>query len=312
MAHAIALAGRRGDGQHDRLQIDAEPTGIPWSILYDAKAYAHARKTRGEPVEPRHEARPARPEDVDLSSFWGYRFDIFHDYSVDSFPSEVLGTTTPLAQAVLNGSFCEVSDRQKALFTAGGGALADLVQCNPVLESAQDFLDWAKAGADQPCDLLYLFCHAWAPSEFLDSGLRSSAYNARESYLGLEQSAATAKAGRVTIQQLEDASSEKRDRQPLVFLHACGSGENDATYGRPFVEHFLGTWLARALVGTEWTVPTDFADSYSREILAAFARPGTAIVDALRQASDVAFAQGNVFPLIYALFGRNDLCLGKG
>jgi hypothetical protein len=114
----------------------------------------------------------------------------------------------------------------------------------------------------------------------------------------------------VTLKDLSDLWPEVRKRRPLVFVNACGSAQADPLYGNPFVEHFVRDWGSRALVGTDWTVPTDFADVFSRSVIARL-RSGEALIDALRSTSREAFAAGNLYPLIYALYGEPELCFAR-
>ena len=59
-------------------------------------------------------------------------------------------------------------------------------------------------------------------------------------------------AGTVTLAQIHEAWDRKRDRRPLVLLHACGSAQADLVYGAPFLKAFVKVWAARALLGTDW------------------------------------------------------------
>ena len=67
----------------------------------------------------------------------------------------------------------------------------------------------------------------------------------------------------------------------------------DREFQSPFLSHFVGDWQARGFVGTDWKVPTVFAESFSRLALSYFLEDGLSIGEAFRRASDDAFALGN-------------------
>jgi hypothetical protein len=92
-----------------------------------------------------------------------------------------------------------------------------------------------------------------------------------------------------------------------VFLNACTSAAGDQAFQGQFLEQFVSRWGAIGFVGTDWEVPTVFADAFARAVLAQFLAPCLPIGDALAHATDLAFAQDNPFPLIYALYGPPDL-----
>jgi hypothetical protein len=129
------------------------------------------------------------------------------------------------------------------------------------------------------------------------------------SYSGEASVSIADKAGgrvQVTIDAMQQALSSELAGRPLVFLNACSSALSDSVYGAPFVDHFMRTWQGRALVGTEWSVPEAFADDFSRLIVAEL-RAKKTLIEALEAASEAAFEQGNLFPLIYTLYGLSHL-----
>ncbi len=73
-----------------------------------------------------------------------------------------------------------------------------------------------------------------------------------------------------------------------------------------FLTHFLGTWQAAGFIGTDWKVPTIFADAFGRLFLKGLLS-GRPVADAFREAQETALSYGNPFPLIYALYVRPEL-----
>jgi hypothetical protein len=202
----------------------------------------------------------------------------------------------------------DVVAHQRSLFDNATSPLAgrpDIpLHADPIIEDRTALLQWAGDGDAAPCDLLYFFCHARAPVQFGEAGFPAQAEDlwdgATIGFADDDQNDS------VTLQDIIHAWGQIRERQPLVFLNACATTQTDSIYGAPFVKHFFENWKARALVGTDWSVPTRFADVFSRRVLAALYR-GQRLNVALREASDAAFAQGSPYPLMYALHGLSIL-----
>jgi len=100
--------------------------------------------------------------------------------------------------------------------------------------------------------------------------------------------------------------------RPLVFLNACSSAEADQYYQSQFLTLFVSQWQARAFIGSDWKIPTAFADAFARRALDRFlghAPDGQRLeLGAALHATAVEVLElGNPFPLIYALYGRPEL-----
>jgi hypothetical protein len=304
IGRAIATVGR-DEGREAVLEIeDRIGLPIPWGIVYDARAYAAARRAEGDPAD----LLPGYPKaraDVDLSSFWGYRFANYRTIvQRPDVPSPQVGgpDRRVVVTAVVNPALePAVVERQTALFPAGHATDDDALVVASLLHDRSSFLEWVEDGRASACDLLYCFCHARTPTEFGAAGFPAAAAWDSESMLGLgaEQDANAA----ATLKDLRIAWGEPRQRRPVVMLHACGSAQNDAVYGAPFVRYFLKDWRGRALVGTDWAVPTHFADAFSRAVVEEL-RAGATLLAAMRAATHAAFEADNPYPLMYALYGQ--------
>ena len=165
-----------------------------------------------------------------------------------------------------------------------------------------------EAGRRSQCDLLYLFCHASIPNRIGPGGYPTRSADPFEDSLiglGLEND----RDASVSLERLQEWE-ERRPRRPVVFFNGCGSGQADTLYGNPFVTHFVHDWECRAMVGTDWTVPTAFAHMFSVDVVTKL-REGEALIDALSSAAEGFFAAGNPYPLIYGLYGEPDVVFGR-
>jgi hypothetical protein len=310
LARSISMVGRSPEGDTTAQIDDRVGVPIPWGLLYDAQAYGAALKERGTPDFERYRKRPKVPTDVDQSCFWGYRFSIYRTLVDRDAPIWELGDFDGSAYvtAVLNPTFDDaLIGGQKNALTGQEGDQMSLTY-EALISDRNALVSWVEAGDDSKCDLLYFFCHANMPTQYGEGGWQDAVSTKWMAELALgEKDDASAI---VTLKDLSDLWPEVRKRRPLVFVNACGSAQADPLYGNPFVEHFVRDWGSRALVGTDWTVPTDFADVFSRSVVARL-RSGEALIDALRSSSREAFAAGNLYPLIYALYGEPELCFAR-
>jgi hypothetical protein len=289
---------RRERGQRPKVQIEAPALPIPWALLYDGLAYGATLKGH---ASQRYQVPLLTVEDVDVECFWGRRFAIFHDVQgVRSLSGIDLGAGSVRVQPVLNPTLeAGIIKNQMELFASSPASRVRL-DMETVLTERSEFLSWVKAGDNARCDILYLFCHAWAPGMYDEYGLPSPVSHSLQSYVVVaDQSGGD---GRVTVAEMQKEWDRKRHNRPLVFLNACSTAQSDSLYGTPFVDHFMTRWQGRALVGTEWVVPAAFADAFSRLVVAEL-RSKKTLINALQTASDAAFEEDNFFPLIYTLYG---------
>jgi len=285
-ALAEAIAGT-ADGA--RLQVVAGFQPFPWAVFYDG-AY------REKPLTD-------DPASVDPSCFWGHRFRI--DRVITGRVGAALAPTIAAparVQACLNAHLDEeqgtaVLTGQRAMFDGIAGVLA-LTR----IESTAAFVAYLRS--DVACDLLYVFCHATA-AVTLDA-LFTYAVKAPET-----QAKLIFESGKPL--DVAAMRGHRRDKalvgHPLVFLNACASAAGDQAFQSPMLEQFLGAWGAAGVLGTDWEVPTVFADRFARRVLMHFLRDRVSIGEAFRRATHAAFAEGNPFPLVYALYARPELTI---
>jgi hypothetical protein len=93
-----------------------------------------------------------------------------------------------------------------------------------------------------------------------------------------------------------------------VLLHACGSTRFDELHGNPFVDYFMGEWRARAVLGTDWTVPVAFADRFSRRLIEEL-DDDCDLLTARHRVAQECFAAENPWALIYAVWGQPTVAL---
>ncbi len=281
---------------------------LPWGLLYDARAFGQELRALGKECPERYRREPTSSEDVDVRCFWGYRFAMYRTRFPRTRQRDLFGPSETFVTAVLNPTFGSAvfQDQVEALTSPGSSPTTiDLVSEAQITKPDQ-FRDWISDGSQSYCDLLYFFCHASTPTRVGANGRPTKVADPfRETLLGLGLENATDMS--VTLQDLQEWG-EKRPRRPLVFLNACGSAQADPLYGNPFVDQFIRDWQCRALVGTDWTIPTAFAAVFSRDVISRL-RTGRALIDALRSVSLDSFQAGNPYPLIYGLYGEPEITL---
>lgn len=272
-----------------RLQIGAGFQPYPWAVFYDGA-------WRGKPLTDE--------ASVDPSCFWGRRFRI--DRAICGHllaaPLAPQRTGPVRVQACLNPHLdkqqkVEVVDRQRALFDGH----ADVVPAARI-ESAASLASYL-AEQPGPCDLLYFFCHAHA------AATRDALYTFTttppdtQAKLVLDASAADA----LDVARMAELRGEPLAAHPLVFLNACGSVAGDEAFQSPLLVQFLDQWRAAGVLGTDWEVPTLFADAFARELFGHLLRDRLPLGEALARATAAAFAQDNPFALVYALYAPPEL-----
>ncbi|GAA3537110.1 CHAT domain-containing protein [Kribbella ginsengisoli] len=273
---------RLGDREHPPLmQLVTSGYSLPWGILYD------------RPLK-----KNAGVKEVDPAGFWGMRFDIYRD--VVPAPVGILprrGRRCRLKPIV--GDTVPRGRQQLAFIEEMAQALKDpesVVQ-DPS-RSPKEVRAWAET--DEPSDLLYLYCHA-VP---VDPATVDIAKPDKSSLVfgPTEQSRS-----RITLSQLRRWWTPVRPANPVVILNACASGQGDVLTGAPFVDFFTEQWGAQAFIGTDWPVQAAIADAIGRKLLSEVCDHRVSLRTALRSAINDAAAQGNYFPLMYAIYGPNNV-----
>ncbi|MBK9266086.1 MAG: CHAT domain-containing protein [Polyangiaceae bacterium] len=260
------------------------PDFVPWSILYDGP-------------------KPKKAEDVDVRRFWGHRFRICRawDSTLRAVPPAILGEGAPLSMracidphlAKEQGPVCV--ENQVSFFEKLGGAL---------IGNETELHNFLKT-PDDPCNFLYFFCHADVSGQLDDLKLFNSGVDVRDSKIWLDQQA-------ISVDDMQEYRKSNLPGKPLVFMNACSSAKPGLLYMSPFIELFMGKWSAAGFIGTDWKVPTVFADAFGRLVLTELLKEGKTIAEAFHCAQTIAFEKyHNPFPLIYALYGRPDLVVRR-
>jgi hypothetical protein len=256
------------------LQIHASLYPLPWGLLYDRS------DDGGEDLKT--------ADDVDTEGFWGRRFDLYRSViGVDREPQR--GVRRWVKPVI--GAFVPRGEEQREFLDGLRSQAADeMLVVQETSGTASELRTWVTSGDDS--DLLYLFCHA-SPQK-LDTTGSSLGFGDEET-----------EALQAKLEELDRWWGSARPTNPIVFLNACSSGQQDLIYGAPFVEFFTEKWEAQAFVGTDWPINPSFADVFGRQVLMELLERRVSIRAAVRSVSDEAAADSNFFPLIYAIYGLN-------
>jgi CHAT domain len=298
-AKQIAALGR-GTMPGPRVTIVSTNYPIPWALLYDARF-----NTGADARAP----GPAEITEVDVESFWGYRFRLdrsSEDCNDLDFEAKIGRRVRSCLNPHLDIAGLSVVDAQRRAFSSFQG-----LEILPPIESVAALETWLRQ-ADKPpaCDLLYFFCHARPAIDLDRTGLRRMPESDAQAALVLDDSQSR---GGVSVEQIMKCWGRRLlpDR-PLVLMNACASGQGTESGFSPFVKLFLNSWRARGFVGTDAEIPTAFADVFARRLIERFLQARAPIGDALHETVREALAAGNPLGLLYCLYGRPDLAMTHG
>lgn len=303
-ARSIAQLGS-DDRKPSRLHIEVSELPIPWGLLYDAAF-------REEPDQSA--ADPRCPEDVDVTAFWGYRFRLDRSVMGSNHLGDAagLGTTATSIRPCINPHL----DKQGVPVVAAQRGVFSKLANRPgisvlgTIESVEQLNQWlSDVNPRNGCDLLYFFCHAVPAVDVHDSGIPEITEVNQQAKLILDSASAS---GGVSVKTLVKSRQAQLHNRPLVLMNACATGQGTDWGFGPFVSLFLNRWQARGFVGTEWKIPSAFADPFGRRVLTRFVEDGDHIGTVLHRATRDALDLGNPFSLIYCLFGRPDLEVPSG
>jgi hypothetical protein len=283
MAATIARMGR-GVPQSPRMQIDAEFLPVPWAVIYDGP-------------------EPDTADDVDLESFWGVRFKINRVARVTlaELPPDGAEAGERQVTACLNPNLdaeqkITVLQRQRTFFQ-GASVMGRLI------ESGADLREFLQTRVDQaPCNFLYFFCHATAAQTLDRNSFPDQSVPLDAATIELDKPP-------ISVEQLCQIRIAPLPARPLIFMNTCSSAQGDSVFQSVFLTHFFGTWRASGFIGTDWTVPTVFADSFGRLFLKCLLIDRKPIAEAFYDAAREVLALRNPFPLIYALYVQPDYTL---
>lgn len=291
MANAIAQISDT-NGQRALMTISAERLPLPWGIVYDGTL------TDGDPVDP--------------SGFWGHRFLIerIAPAVLEKIPARALREAKdPIAQLVpcINPHLdsqqkVAAASNQRAFFETLAEAR---ITCHPVVQTREALGQWLAMDHGES-RLVYFFCHASSAKTIDDRYFQSTESSDKGTWLDLDAD----KSLHIDINWLRKAREDRLAGQPLIFLNACSTAEGDREFQSPFLTQFVREYDARGLIGSDWKIPTVFADAFARRFLRRFLG-GASLGQAIIATSDEFMAAGNPFPLIYAIYGRTDIVVSE-
>lgn len=293
VATALAHAGRDSPA---RLQIVAGYLPFPWAVLYDGVAY-------GSGI-------PETAGDVDPQCFWGARFLIDSPVfgTVGGAPSPVIGRRGSIrVQSCINMRIDDeqttsAASCQAEIFEKLRRANPAITAC-PTIETSDAFEAWLRQ--DDDCDMLYFFCHAHAAETLNDAEGPVDTPPAQQAAIVLDDGKP------LSVEEMRGARKRPLGGSPFVFMNACSTARGDPEFQSLFLQLFVDAWGARAFLGTDWKVPTPFADQFSRRVLELFLEEKMTIAEAMSKATKEALDLENPFPLIYAFYGQPQLRIAR-
>jgi len=280
---------------------------FPWSLVYTAW--------------PWDDDQP-----VDVAQFWGGRYrlvtltrtllDTYRQSPVQIDTGEPLHFCAGIYERLLGAA------EQKAFFTG----LASGSQGRVIAEILNSRREMSQALAAADRDLYYFFCHGYTEriatdiqldtdlvGLFVQQAFSNAAvkpesladhledlFDVSDSWLRLTQ-------GKILLSMLKETVPSQLTRHPIVFLNMCQSAQVLPSLSDGFVPFFIQRG-ARAVIGTECSMHTGFADEFARAFLTRFlqGQPVGQILLSLRQEY---LAQGNPLALAYTLYADADLRL---
>lgn len=323
-ATMLARLGRTRAARIPFVQIFSANVPIPWALMYDAGAYAFA--SEGKPSK-RYLKEPERLEDVDPNCFWGARWAMYRTIRLQKCADEIAsgpgnGSIVACVNPYLDKEIEEKSrqtpkssvvENQKAFFLK-------LSSPSKFVESREQFGAFLSDDEVNRCKLLYFFCHAEAAHTLAENMLATATISDEAANIRLDDRFADKKMSiKWMMNAADDAMLSKASdlkslafsmkNRPLVFMNTCSSAEGDVAYPSPFIEHFKSKWGASGFVGTDWKIPTVFADLFGRRVLDRVLRQKAPILRAFQQVTLAAIRKGNPFGLIYGIYASPDCAL---
>jgi CHAT domain len=277
---------------------------------------------------------------IDARNLWGYRFIIEVKRRGDGMPAAA-GTRPPgparLAYARWN--FKNEPAHYAALSALAVRAQIPVQWVDPIIETRADLVSILLGGGGE---MVYVYAHghAAAPNTPLGLRYRDNAQqqikelkqrmksdpllssddpdwkDVEEHFLKLTRAGAetslTLSRSEVVLSNLLVALGGGRQKlvdAPIVFLNTCESAQIWNAVDGSFVGFFLDRG-ARAVVGTECTVPVVLADEFGREALAHLFS-GDTVGEAVFKARVALLASSNnPLGLCYCIYGSSDAHLG--
>jgi hypothetical protein len=282
---------------------------FPWSLVYTSQPW-----DEGEPV--------------DVTRFWGWRYEvvILTSQMLDTYrrAQALMHTDDPLRVSV--GLYERlVGAAQQRAFFAELDSRSDH-QVVPEIVTNRRKMGRRLADADQ--DLYYFYCHGYteriATDIQLDADLVShfvqqaaltaeerpqSVREHLEDLFDVSDSWLRLTRGKIPLTMLKETVPGEFSQYPLVFLNMCESAQVLPSLSDGFVPFFLQRG-ARAVIGTECSMNTVFADEFSRAFLARFFQ-GESVGMILLMLRRHFLEEGNPLALAYTLYADASLRLDE-
>ncbi len=282
---------------------DAEGFVFPWAILCPPHAVS-------EPVSP--------------DWFWGTCYQI--EQVRDGPRQDHLDEEPVQVTFALDGAFGDAVSHERALqelVLSSGGR----VTLSEPVKAAQSLFE--RLGSAPPSHMYYFFGHGYAPSggaiagketlEALKKAIEKLAPDAPERAPWDTLLSLTAAMGdeawlfiggaQVGESALKRQKFFNPPRRPLIFLNMCQSADIAPSMGNGLLRLFLDR-NAAAVIGTECTMTSTFADPFAKSIFGALLSGMTVGLALLNARRRFAF-DGNPLGLAYTLYGRATLRLGQ-
>lgn len=305
----------------------AENLALPWQIL---------TVDNRPPAAPGAAAARVKPED----NLWGLRFVLEVKRCGDGTDPrpQAERDRRPIKVRYGNWPFANEEQHRARLAEIIAGHAGEAILVEPLLKGATDFVEALKGGGGQ---LIYLYAHghAAAPATPSAMALRDRTLaklsdvqeELKRNAAGLppaelEPRVAALQALRDVVGQGDEASAlilslatvrltdlllalppdgARLSDAPVLFLNTCQSAQLWNGVENSFVSFFLSRG-ARAIIGSEATIPAVFADRFGCEVLGRIFQ-GETIGEAVRQARlTLLQASRNPLGLCYSVYGAGD------
>jgi hypothetical protein len=289
---------------------------FPWPLIYSAQPWDDDKA-------------------IDVTKLWGWRYKLvlLTNTLLDTYRQArtEIATDDPLRVSVGMHERLVGAAEQKAFFADLNAGTGQRILAE-ILTNRQE-MSQALAAADQ--DLYYFFCHGYTERFVTDiqldadlmghfARLAADALDAQsesihehlDDLFDVSDSWIRLTRGKIPLAMLKETVPDQFSRHPIVFLNMCESAQVLPSLSDGFVPFFIGRG-ARAVVGTECSMNTVFADDFARAFLVRFFQ-GEAVGDILLALRRQTLDQGNPLALAYTLYGDADLRLresllpGKG
>ncbi|GAB4188415.1 MAG: hypothetical protein OHK0022_00290 [Roseiflexaceae bacterium] len=272
------------------IEIVPERFVFPWQLLYDCDEFD--------------------PKKIELDNFWGFK------HVIQYTPEFSAGRLVNLDPAI------RVPDNLDLVFVANAAIDQELASKGldkPVVQPQMDYLlnqlpqvrvrqllntqDLVSLmnNADDPAQLIYLYCHAVSRLPGEPGGVGASRLRLTDKAITLDE-----------LSVFAPTSKPPLKSAPLVFLNACESAELSPYLYDGLVPYLINKG-ARGVLGTEVETPAYFAAEFARIFLERFTKGGVTLGELLlTMRREYAEQRRNVMGLLYALYSSGSVVVERG